>query len=35
LPTSLLFTGRAYEENLLIAARAYQGRTDWHRKWPV
>jgi aspartyl-tRNA(Asn)/glutamyl-tRNA(Gln) amidotransferase subunit A len=35
LPTSLLFTGRAWEENtLLAAARAYQARTDWHTRQP-
>jgi aspartyl-tRNA(Asn)/glutamyl-tRNA(Gln) amidotransferase subunit A len=36
LPTSLLFTGRAWEESTVIAAaKAYQARTDWHRRWPV
>ena len=35
LPTSLQFMGRAYEENaVLAAARAYQARTDWHRRHP-
>jgi aspartyl-tRNA(Asn)/glutamyl-tRNA(Gln) amidotransferase subunit A len=35
LPTSLLFTGRVWEENTLIAAAtAYQERTEWHRHWP-
>ncbi|HJU66957.1 MAG TPA: amidase [Gemmatimonadaceae bacterium] len=35
LPTSLTFTGRAFEENLLIAAASeYQTRTDWHRRRP-
>ena len=35
LPTSLQFMGRAYEENaVLAAARAYQSRTDWHRRHP-
>jgi aspartyl-tRNA(Asn)/glutamyl-tRNA(Gln) amidotransferase subunit A len=35
LPTSLSFTGRAWEENtILAAARAYQERTDWHTRWP-
>jgi aspartyl-tRNA(Asn)/glutamyl-tRNA(Gln) amidotransferase subunit A len=35
LPTSLQFVGRAYEENtILAAARAYQSRTDWHRRHP-
>jgi aspartyl-tRNA(Asn)/glutamyl-tRNA(Gln) amidotransferase subunit A len=36
LPTSLQFVGRAYGENtILAAARAYQARTDWHRRHPV
>jgi aspartyl-tRNA(Asn)/glutamyl-tRNA(Gln) amidotransferase subunit A len=36
LPTSLTFTGRAWEENtILAAAKAYQERTDWHRRTPV
>ena len=27
--------GRAWEENtVLAAARAYQARTDWHRRHP-
>jgi aspartyl-tRNA(Asn)/glutamyl-tRNA(Gln) amidotransferase subunit A len=35
LPTSLQLVGRAYEENtILAAARAYQARTDWHRRHP-
>lgn len=36
LPTSLSFTGRAWDENsVLAAACAYQERTDWHRKTPM
>jgi aspartyl-tRNA(Asn)/glutamyl-tRNA(Gln) amidotransferase subunit A len=35
LPTSLQFVGRAWRENtILAAARAYQARTDWHRRHP-
>ncbi|MFQ5733536.1 MAG: amidase [Planctomycetaceae bacterium] len=35
LPTALQFTGRAFEENRLIAiAAAYQSRTKWHTKRP-
>jgi aspartyl-tRNA(Asn)/glutamyl-tRNA(Gln) amidotransferase subunit A len=35
LPTSLQFMGRAYEENtILAAARAFQARTEWHRRRP-
>ena len=35
LPTGIEFTGRAYNENtILAAARAYQQRTDWHTKTP-
>jgi aspartyl-tRNA(Asn)/glutamyl-tRNA(Gln) amidotransferase subunit A len=35
LPTSLQFVGRAWGENaILAAARAYQSRTDWHRRHP-
>ena len=35
LPTSISFTGRVFEENLLIAAASeYQTRTDWHRRRP-
>ena len=35
LPTSLTFTGRVFEENLIIAAASeYQTRTDWHRRRP-
>ena len=36
LPTSLQFVGRAWGENtILAAARAYQARTDWHRRHPA
>jgi aspartyl-tRNA(Asn)/glutamyl-tRNA(Gln) amidotransferase subunit A len=36
LPTSLQFMGRAWEEaTVLAAARAYQERTDWHRRHPA
>ena len=35
LPTSLSLTGRAFEENRLIAiGAAYQARTDWHARRP-
>ena len=35
LPTGLEFTGRAHNENaILAAARDYQRRTDWHTKTP-
>jgi aspartyl-tRNA(Asn)/glutamyl-tRNA(Gln) amidotransferase subunit A len=35
LPTSLQFVGRVFAENtILAAARAYQARTDWHRRHP-
>ncbi len=35
LPTSISFTGRAWEENRLLAlGREYQERTDWHRRHP-
>jgi aspartyl-tRNA(Asn)/glutamyl-tRNA(Gln) amidotransferase subunit A len=35
LPTSLTFTGRVFEESLLIAAASeYQTRTSWHRRRP-
>jgi aspartyl-tRNA(Asn)/glutamyl-tRNA(Gln) amidotransferase subunit A len=35
LPTSLQFVGRAWGESaILAAARAYQDRTDWHRRHP-
>jgi aspartyl-tRNA(Asn)/glutamyl-tRNA(Gln) amidotransferase subunit A len=35
LPTSLQFVGPQWSENtILAAARAYQGRTDWHRHHP-
>ncbi len=36
LPTALQLTGRAWSEARLIAiARAYQERTDWHRRTPL
>lgn len=35
LPTSLCITGRAFEENMVLAiANAYQERTDWHKQSP-
>ncbi len=35
LPTAIQFVGRAWEENrILAAARAFQARTDWHRRRP-
>lgn len=35
LPTSLLFTGRAWDEHtVLAAATAYQQHTDWHTRQP-
>ncbi len=35
LPTSLVFVGRAFEENRLLAiAAAYQDATDWHETRP-
>lgn len=35
LPTGVLFMGRAYDENRILAvARAYQARTDWHLRRP-
>jgi aspartyl-tRNA(Asn)/glutamyl-tRNA(Gln) amidotransferase subunit A len=35
LPIGLQFMGRAWEENsVLAAARAWQARTDWHRRRP-
>jgi len=34
-PMSLRFTGRLWgEEDMLLLAMAYQGKTDWHRKRP-
>ena len=36
LPTSIVFTGRAFQENRVIAAAAeLQRRTDWHRRRPA
>jgi aspartyl-tRNA(Asn)/glutamyl-tRNA(Gln) amidotransferase subunit A len=36
LPTSVQFMGRAWDEaTVLAAARAYQARTDWHRRHPA
>lgn len=36
LPTGLCFTARAFDEAKLIAlGRAYQARTDWHRRRPA
>lgn len=36
LPTSIVFTGRAWAENRVIAAAAeLQRRTEWHRKRPA
>jgi Asp-tRNA(Asn)/Glu-tRNA(Gln) amidotransferase A subunit family amidase len=36
LPTSVQFVGAAWGENtILAAARAYQARTDWHRRHPT
>ena len=35
LPTGIQFMGRAYEENMVIAAAcAYQSLTDWHHRHP-
>ncbi len=35
LPTSLCFTGRAFDENTILdAAVAYQSCTDWHTRHP-
>jgi aspartyl-tRNA(Asn)/glutamyl-tRNA(Gln) amidotransferase subunit A len=36
LPTSIVFTGRAFTENRVIPIAAeYQRRTDWHRRRPT
>ena len=36
LPVGMQFLGRAWEENrVLAAARAWQARTDWHRRRPA
>ena len=36
LPTSIVFTGRAFQENHVIGAAAeLQRRTEWHRKRPA
>jgi Asp-tRNA(Asn)/Glu-tRNA(Gln) amidotransferase A subunit family amidase len=36
LPTSLQFMGRAWEENLILAAaRAWQRVTEWHLRHPA
>jgi aspartyl-tRNA(Asn)/glutamyl-tRNA(Gln) amidotransferase subunit A len=35
VPTGIQFMGRAYDENLILAAAsAYQGLTDWHLRRP-
>ena len=35
LPTGIQFTGRAYDENaILAAAAAYQSMTEWHERHP-
>jgi aspartyl-tRNA(Asn)/glutamyl-tRNA(Gln) amidotransferase subunit A len=35
LPTSIVFTGRLFNENAVLAVAAeYQARTDWHRRRP-
>lgn len=35
LPTSLCFTGRAFDENIILsAASVYQTRTGWHEQHP-
>jgi aspartyl-tRNA(Asn)/glutamyl-tRNA(Gln) amidotransferase subunit A len=35
LPTAILFVGKAFEENTVLAiARHYQSLTDWHRRYP-
>jgi aspartyl-tRNA(Asn)/glutamyl-tRNA(Gln) amidotransferase subunit A len=36
VPTGIQFMGRAYDENVIIAAAsAYQGLTDWHLRRPA
>lgn len=36
LPTGMQFMSRAYDENVCIAiGRAYQARTDWHKRHPA
>ena len=36
LPTGVQFMSRAYDENVCLAiGRAYQARTDWHRRHPA
>ena len=36
LPTGIQFMGRAYDENVILAAaRAYQSLTDWHTRHPA
>jgi aspartyl-tRNA(Asn)/glutamyl-tRNA(Gln) amidotransferase subunit A len=35
LPTGIELTGRAFNENILLAAaKAYQSATDWHTRRP-
>ena len=35
LPIAIQFMGRAHAENTVLAlARAYQSRTEWHRRHP-